>query len=145
MTSDNTAIVIASISAAVSLTVAVGGEWARRGLASRQADQANELQEAKLRADAANARYAEEAALRAQDARLRTELRTEFMGEEAVRRLLDNEDWTLRSFDEIRRRVRGFDDGELRKLLVRAGAVAFDRAEDGAEMWGLRERNRDRL
>ena len=68
MTSDNTAIVIASISAAVSLTVAVGGEWARRGLASRQAEQAKELQEAKLRADSANARYAEEAALRAQDA-----------------------------------------------------------------------------
>jgi hypothetical protein len=145
VTSDTTAIVIASISAVVSLTVAAGGEWARRGLASRQAEQAKELQEAKGRADAANARAGEAAALAAQEARLRTELRTEFMAEEGIRLLLEHEDWTLRSFEEIKRRIRGFDDAELRKLLVRAGAVAFDRSGDGAEMWGLRARNRGRL
>jgi hypothetical protein len=83
-----------------------------------------------------------------QEARLRTELRTEFMAEEAIRGLLMHENWKQRSFDEIKRRLRGFDDDELRRLLVRAGAVAFDRKSDGEEreeMWGLRERNAKRL
>ena len=82
--------------------------------------------------------------LRAQEARLRTELRTEFMAEEAIRSLLLDERWELRSFAEIKRRVRGFDDGELRRLLVRAGAVAFE-GQSGQELWGLQERNRHRL
>jgi hypothetical protein len=143
--SDTAAIIVASMSAAVSLTVAAGAEWARRGLSRRQAEQARELHETRLEADAANARYAEEAALRAQEARLRTELRTEFMAEEAIRLLLEHEDWSLRSFDEIKRRIRGFTDDELRRLLVRAGAIAFERTRGGEELWGLRERNRSRL
>jgi hypothetical protein len=63
--SDTAAIIVASMSAAVWLTVAAGAEWARRGPSRRQAEQAKELHEARLEADAANARYAEEAALRA--------------------------------------------------------------------------------
>jgi hypothetical protein len=145
LASDTAAIIVASISGVVSLTVAAGAAWARHTLSQRQAEQAKELHEAKLRADSANARYAEEAALRAQEAKLRTELRTEFMAEEAIRLLLEHEDWTLRSFEEIKRRIRGFDDDELRQLLVRAGAVAFERTRGGDEMWGLRERNRGRL
>lgn len=82
---------------------------------------------------------------RLQAARLRTELRTEFMAEEAIRRLLTDKNWTLRRFDEIKRRLRGFEDDDLRRLLVRAGAVAFDRKSDGEEMWGLRERNAESL
>jgi len=102
-------------------------------------------QEAELRARAEEARAAQEASFLTQEARLRTELRTEFMAEEAIRALLDHRDWTQRSFAEIRRQVRGFPDDELRQLLVRSGAVAFDRKRDGEEMWGLRERNRDAL
>ena len=63
------------------------------------------------------------------------------MAEEAIRALLNHEDWKLRSFEAIKRRVKGFDDKELRQLLVRAGAVAFERGADGEEMWGLRDRN----
>jgi len=33
---------------------------------------------------------------------------------------------------------------ELRRLLIRAGAVCFE-GKDGVEMWGLRTRNEDRL
>ena len=66
--------------------------------------------------------------------RLRTELRTEFMAEEAVKKLLRHKKWEKRSFAEIQRRVGGFEDEELRKLLVRAGAVRFY-GENGVEFW----------
>jgi hypothetical protein len=38
----------------------------------------------------------------------------------------------------------GFADDELRKILVRAGAVRFE-AKSGSELWGLLERNHDLL
>jgi hypothetical protein len=96
---------------------------------------------ARIRADAEAARFRHEAALVEQEDRLRTELRTEFMAEEAIRALLNHPDWVQRKFDEIKHHVRGFDDNELRRLLVRSGAVAFERTRDRKEMWGLRERN----
>ena len=85
-----------------------------------------------------------EAELKQQEERLRTELRTEFMAEEAIRKLLLHETWEKRSFEEIKRRVGGFEDEELRKLLVRAGAVRFYGKED-IEFWGLIERNEDHV
>lgn len=81
---------------------------------------------------------------RLQERRLREELRTQFMAEAAIRELLLHDDWRLRSFDVIKKRIRGFGDDELRQLLIRAGAVCFD-ARDGKEMWGLRVRNAERL
>jgi hypothetical protein len=84
------------------------------------------------------------ATFRAQERRLRYELRTQFMAEEAIHLLLQNERWKQRSFEAIRRHVGGFDDDSLRQLLVRAGALRFE-DKDGRELWGLRERNLDRL
>ena len=91
------------------------------------------LQERKIRAD-----------LEQQEHRLRTELRTEFMAEEAVKKLLRHEKWEKRSFAEIQRRVGGFADDELRKLLVRAGAVRFY-GKNNKEFWGLIERNKSNV
>jgi hypothetical protein len=79
-----------------------------------------------------------------QERRLRTELRTEFMAEQAAKDLLEDERWKKRSFDEIKKRLGGFDDDELRKILVRAGAVRFE-ARDGAELWGLVKMNQEDL
>jgi hypothetical protein len=79
-----------------------------------------------------------------QERKLRTELRTEFMAEEAIRSLLLHKEWELRSFDAIRGRVGGFGDDELRQLLVRAGALSFE-GEEGKELWGLKARNLHRL
>ena len=73
--------------------------------------------------------------------RLRTELKLEFAAETAIRDLLSERSWKQRSFEAIKKRLQGFDDDELRKLLVRSGAVSFERADDGKEFWGLRERN----
>ncbi len=81
---------------------------------------------------------------RIQEHRLRHELRTEFMAEQAVRELLSEEQWKKRSFGAIKKRVGGFEDNELRKILVRSGAVRFER-EDGEELWGLISRNKKDL
>ncbi|GMU68246.1 MAG: hypothetical protein AMXMBFR37_05790 [Steroidobacteraceae bacterium] len=79
-----------------------------------------------------------------QERKLKLELRTEFMAEQAAKALMEREDWKMRSFDEIKRRLGGFSDDELRKLLVRAGAVRFE-GTDGKELWGLISRNKEKL
>ena len=79
-----------------------------------------------------------------QERRLKSELRTEFMAEQAARELLKNKNWKKRSFEEIKKRLGGFEDDELRKILVRSGAVKFI-ATDGKELWGLLSRNKDEL
>lgn len=70
--------------------------------------------------------------------RLRAELRLEDTTEQAIRALMSR-GWALRSFDVIRHHIRGFDDDELRRLLVRSGAVAFS-DPSGKELWGLLDR-----
>jgi len=79
-----------------------------------------------------------------QERKLKTELRTEFMAEQAAKSLLENEKWKKRSFDELKKRLGGFEENELRKILVRAGAVKFE-ASDGKELWGLISRNKEDL
>jgi hypothetical protein len=79
-----------------------------------------------------------------QERKLRTELRTEFMAEQAAKALLESERWKKRSFAEVKKRLAGFTEDELRKILVRAGAVRFE-AQDNSELWGLISRNREDL
>jgi hypothetical protein len=76
--------------------------------------------------------------------RLREEFRLQFQAETVIRKLLMNEKWALRSFDVIKHHIGGFDDDELRRLLVRAGAVRFSPG-GGMEMWGLYERTHHAL
>lgn len=80
-----------------------------------------------------------------QERKLRTEMRTEFMAERAVNLLLNHPNWKMRSYDVIKSKIAGFEENELRKILVRAGAVQFCRKRDGKELWGLIERNEDKL
>jgi hypothetical protein len=146
------ALVAGGVSLVVSVVTALNARRLQEVRLRAESDNARAAQEAAFRAqeveihaEAERARIAQEAALRTQEERLRAELRTEFMAEEAIRLLLEHPQWKLRSFDEIKRRVRGFEDDELRQLLVRSGAIAFDYTRGGLEMWGLRERNRDQL
>src|SRR6185369_1965741 len=60
--------------------------------------------------------------------------RTEFMAEETARHFLSHKSFTDRSFDTLRQHLGGFEDDELRKILVRAGAMRVFR-EDGSEWW----------
>ena len=65
--------------------------------------------------------------------------RTEFMAEETARVFLSHKGFTDRSFETLRTHLGGFEDDELRKILVRAGAMRVYRA-DGSEWWRLLSR-----
>ncbi|MEA2223034.1 MAG: hypothetical protein QOH83_1410 [Solirubrobacteraceae bacterium] len=144
-------LVAGGVSLAVSGVTAVTTSRLQRQRLQEEAERARrdreasfEAQEARLRAEAEMSRRDHEATMLAQEARLRTELRTEFMAEEAIQNLLRHEKYELRTFEAISRRLPGFDPDELRRLLVRAGALAFY-GDAEKEMWGLRDRNRHRL
>ena len=74
-------------------------------------------------------------------------IRTEFMAEQVVRQLLEHEKHTRRKFKAIKRRLGGYDkkEDDLRRLLIRAGAVRFkgktDTGKEDIEYWGLLSRN----
>jgi hypothetical protein len=128
----------AVISGVVALVVAGAGIIAT---AWRQKNQlANDLSQAEKRL---------QGDLKVQEERLKTELRTEFMAEAAIRQLLSHPDWKQRTFQSIRRKMHGaFEDPELRRLLIRSGAVCFWGKLQGGreeEYWGLIDRNQDRL
>ncbi len=65
--------------------------------------------------------------------------KVEFMAETTARHFLNHRSYTDRSFDTLRKHLGGFDDDELRKILVRAGAIRVFR-EDGSEWWRLLSR-----
>ena len=81
---------------------------------------------------------------RIQEHRLRQELKAEYMAERVVKELLSDKRWQKRTFGEIKKRIGGFGDDELRKILVRSGGVRFEK-QDGGELWGLLARNKDDL
>lgn len=67
------------------------------------------------------------------------ELKTEFMAETTVRHFLSHKSYTDRSFITLKNYLGGFEDDELRKILVRAGAIRTFR-DDGTEWWRLLSR-----
>ena len=66
----------------------------------------------------------------------------ELSAERAARKLLECTRWKRRTFNAIKFHLRGFDDDELRKILIRAGAICF---QEDVETWGLLERNKIEL
>lgn len=68
----------------------------------------------------------------------------EYRTEAALKRLLKGSKWKLRTFKTIQYHIAGFEEDDLRKALIRTGAVRF-RDANGVEIWGLLERNRDLL
>ena len=73
----------------------------------------------------------------AQELKLRQEeYKTYYMAESTARHFLNHKSFTDRSFDTLKNHLGGFDDDELRKILVRAGAIRNYR-QDGSEWWRL--------
>jgi len=70
---------------------------------------------------------------------LQEQHKVEFMAEETARHFLSHKSFTDRSFDTLRNHLGGFADDELRKILVRAGAIRVFR-DDGSEWWRLLSR-----
>jgi hypothetical protein len=65
--------------------------------------------------------------------------KVEYMAEETARHFLSHKSFTDRSFETLRNHLGGFADDELRKILVRAGAIRVYR-QDGSEWWRLLSR-----
>jgi hypothetical protein len=82
--------------------------------------------------------------LRSAEHRLRREFQLEFAAERVAHELMRDSRWTLRSLDLLKIHLGGFKDDELRRVLVRAGAIRFE-SRSGKELWGLLDRNRHRL
>jgi hypothetical protein len=69
------------------------------------------------------------------------QIRTGFMAEAAARQLLQQFERPFRTFVMIRHHIGGFTDDELRRILVRAGAIRF-MSQSGMELWALYDRIR---
>jgi len=67
---------------------------------------------------------------------LQEQYKTEFMAEVTARHYLSEEPYTARTFEKLKKRLGGFEDNELRKILVRAGAVRIFGKND-KELWRL--------
>ncbi|WP_166038490.1 hypothetical protein [Sphingosinicella sp. YJ22] len=76
--------------------------------------------------------------------RLIAERRLEIAAHRTIHKILRQTRWRMRTFSAIQHHLPGFEDNELRKLLVAAGAVAF-RNEKDQELWGLIDANRGAL
>lgn len=79
------------------------------------------------------------AELQQAEVRLRQEFAMESSLEAAVRSLM-TKGFALRSFSLIRHHLRGFDDDELRKTLIRSGCICF-KVIRGMEYWGILSEN----
>lgn len=66
-------------------------------------------------------------------------VKTEHMAEKTALHYLNHRGYTDRSFLMLSKRLGGFEGDELRKILVRAGAVRYIR-DDGTEWWRLLSR-----
>ena len=77
--------------------------------------------------------------LTTQREKLKAEYATEASVETALEHMLSLYELPYRSFPMIRHHIGGFESNELRRLLVRAGAVRF-MAADGTELWALAAR-----
>lgn len=74
----------------------------------------------------------------------REDNKTENMAEATVKYYLMEEKFYERSFEHLKTKLGGFEDNELRKILVRAGAVRFIRKDNQKEFWCLVERLREK-
>jgi hypothetical protein len=67
------------------------------------------------------------------------EYKLAYQVEELILKFLNHPNWRFRTFKTIKHHIAGFEDNELRKILVSVGAIKFNDAED-IEIWGLFDR-----
>ena len=79
---------------------------------------------------------------RSQVKQLERQFLLEYQAERIVHQLLELPKWKLRTFKAIKYHVAGFEDDELRRILIRIGAIRFEDNQK-VEIWGLMSRNQD--
>jgi hypothetical protein len=71
-------------------------------------------------------------------------VKTEHMAEKTAQHFLSHRGYTDRSFELLSERLGGFEPDELRRILVRAGAIRFRRS-NGSEYWRLLSRDAEAI
>ena|SRR5690606_26157824 len=71
-------------------------------------------------------------------------VKTEHMAEKTAQHFLGHKGYTDRSFQLLSERLGGFDPEELRRILVRAGAIRYKRS-NGTEYWRLLSRDAEAI
>ena len=80
--------------------------------------------------------------LRREHQRLEESHAAELSAEHAARKLLECTRFRRRTFEALSYHLGGYNDDDLRRLLIRAGAVRF---KEDKETWGPIERNQEAL
>ena len=82
--------------------------------------------------------------LRHQIIAIKLEHKTDFMAESVLIKLLSHKSYTDRSFTTLKKHLGGFEDDELRRILIRAGAIRVYRNGDtNNEWWRLLNREEE--
>jgi hypothetical protein len=134
------AIISAVVSGIVAIAVSVFTAYQNTKSQTTRLEHELRLQQEKLKNEVIMQEKGLRTDVELQQERLRTELRTEFMAEAAIHQLLSKAK-PKRTWEELRKRIGGFSDDDLRKLLVRSGAVRYETRGTQEELWGLIDRN----
>ncbi|MFI0453692.1 hypothetical protein [Actinomadura sp. 6N118] len=129
----STELVAVLISTAVSLVVSVLSITVNARLQDRHLREQIRLDEKRLQAE-----------IDALAGQLREGRRQQDQVDRAIRQLLVADGWDKRSFTAIKRRIGGFSDDELRRLLITAGAHRYE-SRAGEEYWGFPTENPNTL
>jgi hypothetical protein len=138
------AIIVAIIAGVVALATAIFAYLTARQTAKVAAEAAEHNAAISAEASRKTAALTAEVARLTSEEKLKREFQLEYAAERVARELMSDPRWSLRSLALLKIHLGGFDDDELRKILVRAGGIRFE-SKSGYEIWGLLERNRDLL
>ena len=144
LTQPDAAIIVAIIAGTVAMLTAIFTYVTTRHAAMVAAKAAEHNAEISAEASRRTAALTAEVARLTSDEKLKREFQLEYAAERVAHELMSDPRWSLRSLALLKIHLGGFEDDELRKILVRAGAIRFE-SKSGYEVWGLLERNRDLL
>lgn len=69
--------------------------------------------------------------------KIREENKTDYMAVDTIKKFLNDEKFNDRKFSTLKKHLRGFEEDELRKLLIRSGAICIEGKENNEELWTL--------
>ncbi|MFW8609894.1 hypothetical protein [Rhizobium beringeri] len=142
--SSNPVVAAALVAGSVSLVVALISSFITLRVAAARGRIDEKITKLKGEMDSDLARTKGELDAQLAEQKVRLDNKVVFAAERVAHELMMDEGWKWRSFRVIKHHLGGFEDDELRKILVRAGAIR-SKAADDQELWGLLDRNRDSI
>jgi hypothetical protein len=133
-------LVVAVVTARITLLVTRRNIRSQLELAEKRIATDLHLAERKIQGDIVLVEKKAQADLLLAEQKMLRDYKLEFAAERVANKLLSHPQWSWRSFQTIQHFLGGFDENELRRVLVRAGAIRA-LSKDGKELWGLLDRN----